>query len=80
MKPVIYITIAAGLLAACSQEPAQTLQSQGDIVTEVAPDESAYGMTGHGFRVVGHSAWQLGFRGYSCRGSSPPAKPLKLYN
>lgn len=39
MKPVIYITIAAGLLAACSQEPAQTLQSQGDIVTEVAPDD-----------------------------------------
>ena len=39
MKPVIYITIAAGLLAACSQEPAQTLQSQGDIVTEFAPDD-----------------------------------------
>lgn len=39
MKTLISITVAAGLLAACSQEPAATLPSQGDIITEIAPGD-----------------------------------------
>jgi hypothetical protein len=37
MKPAIHIILAAGLFSACSPSQAPEPQSQGDLVTEVAP-------------------------------------------
>ncbi len=37
MKPAIHIFVAAGLLAACSADPAPSDHGQSDIVTELAP-------------------------------------------